>query len=184
MRRITVSRVRHSAYIALFASLLVICTWIAVPTQPPFTMQTFAVFCASLCLGRRAAISVGVYLALGALGVPVFALWSGGIGHLAGPTGGFILGFLPAAFLAGWIGEKSKHSAVRIAGCAAGMLLCYALGTFWYAYTTGGTGTVTAALLSCVLPFLVPDGIKIVLAAVLSRILVRHVVFFGTDGKK
>jgi len=168
MRRITVSRVRHSAYIALFASLLVICTWIAVPTQPPFTMQTFAVFCASLCLGRRAAISVGVYLALGALGVPVFALWSGGIGHLAGPTGGFILGFLPAAFLPD----------------PAGMLLCYALGTFWYAYTTGGTGTVTAALLSCVLPFLVPDGIKIVLAAVLSRILVRHVVFFGTDGKK
>ena len=184
MRPTTSSRLREIAYTALFAALLVICTWISVPTQPPFTMQVFAVFTASLCLGRKAAASVGVYLALGAVGVPVFAGMSGGIGHLVGPSGGFLLGFLPAAYFAGWMAQKSRRTAVRMAGCGGGMLLCYTMGTLWYAVQSGEISSVGGVLSVCVLPVLLPDALKILLAASLSRILIQRVDFVQEKNKK
>ena len=163
------------AYIALFAALLVICTWIAIPTRPPFTMQTFAVFAAALTLGRRGTLAVAVYLTLGALGVPVFSGFGGGIGHLAGITGGYAIGFLPAAYIAGWAAERSRGVLGRTLGCAAGLLVCYAFGTAWYAwgYARGAAG-VGAALMTCVVPFLLPDAAKIALALLLSKRLRRE----------
>ena len=163
------------AYTALFAALTVLCSWIAVPTQPPFTMQTFAVFAAALCLGsRRAAAAVGLYLALGALGVPVFAGFSGGIGYLLGASGGFALGFLPAAWIVGRMAEHGGRC-MRILGCILGLFVCYTLGLLWYVwiFSRGSVGIQTAAAV-CVLPFLLPDAVKIALALTLSRIFMRY----------
>ncbi len=162
------------AYIALFAALTVLCTWITVPTQPPFTMQLFAVFTAALCLGaRRGTAAVGLYLALGAVGVPVFAGFSGGIGHLFGASGGYALGFLPAAWIAGM--SVRRGTRMRILGCAAGLAVCYSIGTLWYAlvFSRGSVG-IGAAAAVCVLPFILPDAVKIALALALSRVLARH----------
>ena len=169
-------RTRRMAYTALFAALIVLCAWIAVPTQPPFTMQTFAVFGAALCLGaRRGTAAVGLYLALGAVGVPVFAGFGGGIGYLLGASGGFALGFLPAAWIAGRMAEQGRAPG-RILGCALGLLVCYGIGVLWYALVfTGGSVGLGGAAAVCVLPFLIPDAIKIALALALSRIFARFV---------
>lgn len=169
-------RTRDMAYIALFAALTVLCTWIAVPTQPPFTMQTFAVFTAALCLGsRRGTAAVGLYLALGAVGVPVFAGFSGGIGHLFGASGGYALGFLPAAWIAGCTAERGG-TMMRIIGCLSGLLICYTAGTLWYAFVfSRGSVSVGTAAAVCVLPFILPDAVKIALALALSRVLERHI---------
>ena len=92
---------RDLAYIALFAVLIAICSWIAIPIlQVPYTLQTFAVFLAVGVLGgKRGTLAVLVYILLGAVGVPVFAGFTGGLGVLLGTTGGYILGFLCTALL-------------------------------------------------------------------------------------
>ena len=81
-------------YIAIFAVIIAVCSWISVPMVVPFTLQTFGVFCAvGLLGGKRGTLSVLIYVLLGAVGVPVFAGFSSGIGSLFGVTGGYIMGF-------------------------------------------------------------------------------------------
>ena len=88
------------AYNALFAVLLTVCAWISVPLPVPFTLQTFAIFAALGILGgRRGTWAVAVYLLLGAVGLPVFSGFRGGLGALLGTTGGYILGFLALALV-------------------------------------------------------------------------------------
>ena len=168
------ARVRDLTRIGLFAALIVICAWISIPTKPPFTLQTFAVFAAALILGRRrGTLAVAVYLVAGAMGVPVFAGFGAGIAALFGATGGYIIGFLPAAWIAGYVSEKSSAKTLgKVLGCAAGLLVCYALGTAWFITVyarTGGAVDVLTALGMCVLPFIVPDALKIALAILLSQ---------------
>ena len=80
--------------IAQFSSIFAVCSWIQFPMTVPFTMQTFAVFCALATLGGKGGtISVLIYIVLGAVGVPVFAGFTGGVGILFGTTGGYIIGF-------------------------------------------------------------------------------------------
>ncbi|MEI3229118.1 MAG: biotin transporter BioY [Lachnospiraceae bacterium] len=92
---ITRNKTRDMVYIAIFAVLIAICSWISIPTTVPFTLQTFAVFLAVGVLGgKRGTLSILIYLLLGAIGVPVFAGFTGGIGIVLGTTGGYIIGFL------------------------------------------------------------------------------------------
>ena len=164
------------AYIALFAVLMAACAWVSVPVPKPlvpFTMQTFAVFAAMLCLGgQRGLLSVVVYLLLGAVGVPVFSGFRGGLDALLGTTGGYILGFVGLA-LAYWITVRLLGDALwaKILGCVLGLVVCYAFGTVWflrvYAATVGPIGWM-AALGWCVFPFLLPDAVKLGMAVVLA----------------
>ena len=88
------------AYIAIFAVLIAICSWISIPATVPFTLQTFAVFMAvGLLGGKRGTIAVLTYVLLGAIGVPVFAGFSGGVGALLGNSGGYIVGFIFSALV-------------------------------------------------------------------------------------
>ena len=92
------AKTKDMAYIAVFAVLIAVCSWISIPTTVPFTLQTFAVFLTVGVLGgKRGSLAVLVYILLGCVGVPVFAGFSGGIGVLAGQTGGYIVGFLFSA---------------------------------------------------------------------------------------
>ncbi|NCB92451.1 MAG: biotin transporter BioY [Clostridia bacterium] len=176
MTTTTMSRTKtyDMVYIAVLAVIIAICSWISIPTTVPFTLQTFAVFLSVGILGgKRGTFTVLIYILLGAVGVPVFAGFSGGMGILLGQTGGYIVGFLGSALVM-WglekvIGRKTWALAVQM---AAGLIVCYAVGTAWfmvvYARTTGvvGLGTVLGW---CVIPFIIPDVIKIVLALVLSK---------------
>lgn len=173
-------KTRDLALCALFAALIAVCAWIAIPASVPFTLQTFAVFAAlGLLGGKRGTIAVAVYLLLGTVGLPVFSGFQGGIGALLGTTGGYLLGFLLAALIV-WgmealFGEKTS---VFILSTVLGMLVCYAFGTAWYLVVyarTKGAVSLATVLGWCVTPFLLPDAVKIALAVLLRGRLKRHV---------
>jgi len=162
--------------IALFAVLIAVCAWIAIPTTVPFTLQTFAVLCAmGLLGGRRATLTILLYLLMGAVGLPVFSHFGGGLGKLLGVTGGYLVGFL-ASTLVYWLFTKlaGEGYIARLAGMVLGLLVCYAFGTAWfmvaYAPATGPVSLATA-LGMCVVPFLIPEAVKVALAAFIVRIL-------------
>ncbi len=165
---------KEMAYIALFAIIIAMCSWITVPAVVPFTMQTFGVFMALGVLGgRRGTFAVGVYLLMGIFGLPVFSNFTGGIGHLFDATGGYIFGFLLSALVV-WALEKplSKRSAGLAISMVIGLIGCYLLGTVWFVMVyTGNTGEIgwISALVICVFPYIIPDGIKIALALTLSK---------------
>ena len=173
-------RTQELARAALFAALIAICSWISIPTAVPFTLQTFAVFLALGVLGGRlGTLSVAVYLLLGAVGLPVFAGFQGGLGALLGTTGGYLAGFLLTA-LTVWGAERrlGKSAPVFLVSCLLGLALCYLFGSVWfaavYAAASGPVGLVTA-LGWCVFPFVVPDCIKLALALLISRRLRPYV---------
>lgn len=167
---------------ALGAALISICAWISIPTAVPFTLQTFAVFLVSGLLGLKCGTTaVLAYLLLGAVGLPVFTGFRGGISALLGTTGGYLLGFVLIALTVGAVtGRLGRGLPALIGSMAAGMALCYAFGSLWffYLYTTATGPIAMGSVLSmCVIPFLLPDAVKIVLAALLTRRLrglLRH----------
>ncbi len=167
-------RVNALVRAAVMAALIAVCAWITIPAAVPFTMQTFAVFLAVGVLGGRlATLSVGVYLLLGAVGLPVFSGFSGGLGRFAGATGGYLLGFLLIALVM-WGGEAllGRSPAVFLLSGGLGLAACYAFGTAWYVlvYTvSGGPVEMMSVLWACVFPFLLPDGGKLALALMVSR---------------
>ena len=170
----TKMRTVDMVYIALFAVLMAVCSWISIPAAVPFTMQTFGVFLAVAVLGgKRGTLAILVYLLLGAGGAPVFAGFSGGISALVGSTGGYIIGFLFLALVM-WLMERllGKKTWVLAVSMVLGLVVCYAFGTAWfmvvYARTTGAIGLWTA-LGWCVFPYIIPDLAKIVLALMLSK---------------
>ena len=172
--------VRDMAYIALFAVMMAVCSWISIPYVVPFTLQTFAVFLAVEVLGgRRGTVAVLVYLLMGAVGLPVFTGFSGGIGHLLGSTGGYIVGFVFTALVM-WGMERipGNRTVVLTISMVLGLLVCYDFGTAWflmvYARTTGPVGVWTAVGW-CVAPYVVPDLVKLALALVLRRRLRRAI---------
>lgn len=174
------TKTRDMVYCAMFAILIAICSWISIPGPVPFTLQTFGVFAAVGILGgKRGTISVFLYLLLGAVGIPVFAGFKGGLGALLGSTGGYIIGFLFSALVM-WGMETvfGKKLWVQLGSMLLGLIACYAFGTAWYmtvyAKTTGEIGVMTA-LGWCVFPFLLPDAVKIALAFGLSKRLARFV---------
>ena len=115
-------------YISIGAALIAICSWISIPTAVPFTLQTFAVFFVLLLLGgERGTIATLIYILLGAIGVPVFAGFSGGIGILFGSTGGYIIGFLFTGLIYMLFSRVFKKSIViKIAALVLGLAVCYA----------------------------------------------------------
>lgn len=167
-------KVLDLVYISIGAALIAICSWISIPTAVPFTLQTFAVFLVLTLLGgERGTMATLVYVLLGAVGLPVFAGFAGGIGILLGNTGGYIIGFifmgLIYILLTRFFGNKNV---VRIAALLAGLVACYAFGTAWFMHvymrSTGDVGLLTV-LTWCVFPFIIPDLIKMALAIVVAK---------------
>ena len=167
-------RIKNMVLIALFAVIIAVCAWVHVPTMPiPYSMQNFGVFIAIGILGgKRAFFSIAVYLGIGALGLPVFTGFTGGLGRLFGETGGFLLGFLAIALISWLITAFFKKGTPSVfLSMLIGQLASYAIGVFWYwfFYAKGGSATSFFGILAmCVLPFLIPDIIKISVATVIS----------------
>ena len=167
------TKTRDLCLVAMMATLIAVCSWISIPAPVPFTMQTFAVFSALALLGgARGTAAVVLYLLLGALGLPVFSGFSGGVGVLLGATGGYLLGFLLTG-LCRWLFEALGAPPFwRSASLVFGLALCYAFGTAWflliYERTSGPLPWLTA-LSWCVFPFVLPDLAKLALALTLAR---------------
>ena len=172
------------AYMALCAVLLAVCSWISIPFAVPFTLQTFGVFCTLMLLGgKRGTISIAVFILMAAVGLPVLSGFRGGLGALLGTTGGYILGFIFTGLIY-WAGTAlipsgGAASVVRkVVLLIVGLAVCYAFGTAWFMYVyarnTGPIGLGTA-LGWCVIPFIVPDIVKLALAVLVSSRIGRRI---------
>ena len=160
---------RNMVRAAFFAGAMAVCAWLAVPISDiGLTMQTFGVFLAlGLLGGKWGTVSIGIYLLMGLVGLPVFSGFRGGPGMLFGVTGGYLWGFL-ASGLVYWALERVG----KLPGFVCGLLACYACGTLWFLQYSGGG--LAFVLLRCVVPYLIPDLLKLCLAWSLSRRLHRH----------
>jgi biotin transport system substrate-specific component len=147
---------------------------ITIPLSPvPFTLQVLAVILSGLLLGvRNGALAQAVYVLVGAVGVPVFSGFTGGLGHVFGPTGGYLISYPIAAAVAGLAAKSVANDSRRRAlwtgflwGCA-GLAIIYALGATWLAVVSGLT--LKVAIATGVLPFVVFDLIKVGLAALVA----------------
>lgn len=167
-------------YIALFAVLIAICSWLAIPTIVPITLQTLAVYLTVSLLGwKRGLAAICVYILLGLVGVPVFSGFRAGMGVLAGPTGGYIIGFIFLSLIMGaFIHRFGNGKMILFIAMLLGTIVCYAFGTIWYllvyAQTTEPVGWLTALSL-CVFPFILPDILKMLLAIFISKRLLPYI---------
>lgn len=153
---------------ALLCALCAVLSQIQIPLPPvPVSLSLAAVHLCGALLGKRwGAAAIGCYVALGAVGLPVYAGFCGGVSVLFGPTGGFLLGYIPCAYAVGALTKKLGFSRRGLMlAMAAGTLLCYGSGTAWFMLTTGTN--LAASLTACVLPFIPGDLIKIILSAML-----------------
>lgn len=136
------------------------------PVSPvPISLTSFVLYMAVFILGQRtAAVCYLLYLLIGMLGLPVFSGFSGGAARLAGPTGGYLVGFILTVLISGWAIEHSGGRLWRNAvGMAVSMLPSYLTGTIWLSFVSGNSFWAAAA--QGVLPFLAGDTAKILLAA-------------------
>lgn len=165
-------QLRKMVYAALMAALTAAGAYIAIPIGPvPIVLQNLFVMLAALLLGKRwGLISVAVYLVAGAVGLPVFAGGTGGIGKFVGPTGGYLIGYAVAAYLIGAISEKGKGKAVvDVFAMISGCIVIYAIGVTWLKVVTG-MGFYKAISVG-MLPFLIGDTLKIAAAIPIVKAL-------------
>lgn len=159
---------------ALFTALCAVCAQIQIPLQPvQINLALLAVHLAAAMLPPRyAALSLGAYLMLGAMGLPVLTGFRGGIGVLLDRTGGYMLSYLPCAVLESGLMHRGQMKRLRMAlAMTLGTLLCYAAGTAWFMLLTATP--LWTSLTLCVLPFIPGDGVKIALAVGLAGRLKR-----------
>ncbi len=169
---------------ALMTALMCILGPMSIPVGPiPVSLTNFAVFLSVYLLGMKdGTISYLVYLLLGAVGLPVFSGYQGGLAKFAGPTGGYLVGFILAALIAGFVMERfNAHTVITIFGMAAAMLAAYLVGTVWFVLQM--QCEVWYALTTCVFPFLLLDVVKILIVSILGKAvrnaLIRAGLFHG-----
>jgi hypothetical protein len=159
------------AIIALMTAVLCILAPISIPvfiSPVPISLGVLAVYLTAYVLSPLdATISVIIFILLGTFGLPVFSGYSGGLSKLVGPTGGYIIGFLFTVYISSLFIHMKKGIIFDVIGMITGLALCYILGTIWFSYQQG-KGFI-ASLLLCVVPFLIGDAIKIIVAVILGR---------------
>ncbi len=163
--------IRMTVYSCLFAALMVVGTYIKIPIGPvPIVLANFFVLLAGALLGSAwGAASVGIFLFLGLIGLPVFSQ-GGGVAALVGPTGGYLFGYLAAASLTGLISESGRSKPLFDAfGLAAGAVAIYVVGLPWLKLSLHLSWT--KALTVGVFPFLLGDALKVIAAVAIVRIL-------------
>lgn len=162
---------------SIFAAIVAILSQISIPlpfTTVPLTMQILAVAVTGLILGSKlSTISVLIYLLLGCIGIPVFAQFSGGVGILFGPTGGYLLGLPLMVYIIGLAKDKSSSTIIIFLSLIAGLIIVYITGTLMFALITGNT--IHQSILYCVAPFVLVDFIKLILAYIVGSTISKRV---------
>lgn len=173
------NKTRDIVYMSVFTAMISICSWISIPASIPFTLQTMGVFTTvGLLGGKRGTLTILTYILLGAIGIPVFAGFTGGVSVLLGTTGGYIMGFLLSALLMWGIETIMGRNQIVLAfSMVAGLIVCYVFGTAWFMliYTQhSGVIGLSTVLGLCVIPFIIPDLIKIGVALFLTNRLKKR----------
>jgi biotin transport system substrate-specific component len=165
-----IEKLRMVVLASLMAALTAVGAYIHVPIGPvPIVLSTLFVILSGLLLGSRWGLaSMSLYLLVGAIGIPVFYGGKGGIAHFFGPTGGYLLGYILAAWVTGFISEKSRGLLILdILAVLVGSLVIYGLGVPWLKMITQMSWPKT--LMVGMAPFLIGDGIKAAAAVVIAR---------------
>lgn len=161
------------ALIALCTALIALTSWITIPFIIPVTLQLFTIVITLQTIGtKRGIYSLLIYILLGMVGLPIFSGGKGGIGIILGPTGGYIIGFLVMSLFLHLINLNKKEALwLQIIFCIIGLLICYAFGTAFYLlfYANGSVSDIRNVLCTCVLPFIIPDIFKIIIATLISK---------------
>ena len=170
------SRTFTMTSIALMAAVTCILGPLTIPIGPvPVSLVPLAIFLSVYLLGtKKGTIAVLLYLLIGAVGVPVFSGFTGGLGKLAGPTGGYLIGYVFMALIAGWfIYRFHDRVAIQFLGMLLGLLVLYAFGTAWLSISAGMS--FQAALMAGVIPFIGFDIVKIIIAIILGRTIKKRI---------
>ena len=169
---------RDLCMIGLWTAVIAVMSQFSIPMPMgvPMTMQTFAISLAAIVLGaRKSTLATGIYVLLGAIGIPVFANFSGGLSYVVGPTGGFILSFPIMAFIIGLGSEYGiKNKGVFIGALVMGTVINYIVGVLMFCIIT--KSPIQTGIMACVLPFIPTAIIKAVLASVLGLQMRRRLV--------
>ena len=186
----SLSNTRNLTLCAICAAITCVLAPLSIPLAGgvPVSLATFAIMLAGVLLGgSMGALSQLIYVLLGAVGLPVFAGWTGGPGKLLGMTGGFIVGYIPLAWLTGLIYKKFGGTAKKpvkilfmILGMIVGNLALYTLGTAWFMALTGMT--LEGSLAACVIPFLPGDVVKMAAVALIGlpvEAAIRRTMYAG-----
>lgn len=164
-------RTKQMVLIALMTAVTCVLGPLSIPlpfSPVPISLTNFAIFLAIFVLGmKNGTISFIIYLLLGAIGVPVFSSFRGGLQVLAGPTGGYLIGFIFLALIMGFALEHFDRKLVpTIIGMIIGMAVCYAFGTVWLAKLL--SLSFKEGLMMGVIPYLAGDAAKIIIAAIVG----------------
>ncbi len=161
---------KHLALIGVMAAVLCILGPLALPVGPvPISIGSFAVYLTVYILGmKKGTISVCIYILLGLVGIPVFSSFSGGVGKVMGPTGGYIVGYILLALIFGFFIDKWKTNyGFILLGMVLGTIALYLSGTAWLAYQA--KMSFSAALAAGVLPFVAGDIVKMIVAMLVGQ---------------
>ena len=164
------NKTKTMALIGVMAAVTCILGPLSVPIgQIPISLTNLVIYFTVFVLGIWAGTgSYGIYLLLGAVGLPVFSGFAGGLGKLLGPTGGYLIGFIFMALIGGAVIELSHRNIfLTMLGWVVGTAVAYAFGTVWFVYLM--KCSVTYALTVCVFPFIIADIAKIVIGTILGR---------------
>ncbi|MDV2482886.1 biotin transporter BioY [Methanoculleus sp. Wushi-C6] len=160
-------RARILAHSSTFIALIAAGSWLSIPLPPvPITLQTLFILLAGIVMKRYAAIPVTLFVLLGAAGLPVFHNGTAGLGVLLGPTGGFLVGFIPAAVIVGLAYER-QSKACRVGGLLAATFVTYLFGVSWLAWSA--SLSPAQAVLLGVAPFVVGEVVKVAAAYVIGE---------------
>ncbi len=162
-----VNTVHAMCIVAIFTALMCVLSPISIPLEPvSITLATLVVYLLGAVFSWKIALPIVIlYLLLGMAGMPIFSKFQGGFQVLAGPTGGFLIGYIPCVLLESLLVSKWKKKVwVYPVAMLAGTVLLYALGTGWFLIYGNGNYDFAKAMLLCVVPFLPGDAIKIALA--------------------
>lgn len=173
------SRVYQLCVCALMAAVVCALGPVSVPIGPvPVAFANLAIYLTLYLLDWKwATLSCLVYLLVGLAGLPVFSGFAGGVAKLLGPTGGYLIGYLPMAAIGGWTVCRTSRRYLQLAGMIAGTAVCYALGTAWFCWQGGYA--LGAAMGLCVTPFIPFDLLKMLAALLVGPLLRRRLVQAG-----
>ena len=167
--------------IAFFTTLLVISSWFTIPFIIPFTLQTLVIFILILVLDlKKSLLILLIYCLLGIIGIPVFSSFQSGLGVFLGPTGGFLIGFVPMIIVSnillktisnkknGNLDNKTNFF-MSFFALFIGLLCCYTIATIWYGLVYDTTTSSLNIIIAIILPFILPDIIKIIIAIIIAK---------------
>jgi biotin transport system substrate-specific component len=167
-------KIRNMVFTALFAAVICVVSpfIIILPFSPvPLSLATFVIYIAAASMNwKTGTLAVVLYLLIGMVGLPVFSGFTGGIQKLVGPTGGFLIGYIPCALVIGLVIDRfEKKKWLYPVSMVLGTAALYTCGTIWIMVSL--KYTLAAALMACVIPFLIGDAAKIILASVVAPLL-------------